>query len=57
MAFRQFASAMQIGVIEGGMALVWAPRERLVRALKFMFQSRVARAEIAAGPERLASWT
>jgi RNA polymerase sigma-70 factor (ECF subfamily) len=52
--FKQFANLFAVVLIDGAVGLVMAPKGRVVRALRFTFESgRIARADIIADRARL----
>jgi RNA polymerase sigma-70 factor (ECF subfamily) len=54
-AFSQAARATQTALIDGSVGAIWAPRGKLVRALRFTIDAgRIVEVEIVADPVRLA---
>ncbi len=53
-AFSRMAKFVRLALVEGSVGLVWAPRGRLQRVLRFSFEcGKIAQVEIIADPERL----
>ena len=54
LAFRKYASSVEPMLIDGAVALVWAPGGRLYRVLRFVVENdKIVSAEIIGRPERL----